>query len=105
MTQLMKARQVAARLQVTVEWFYRNRAQLEAADFPRPLPGFKQGRWSAEAIEDWISRGSAGDQAEPPEPEPQSIEDLQERLRATLETRGRKIAARVHAKRGAAGRA
>jgi len=51
----MTAQQVAEALQITIGHFYSRRAGLEAAGFPRKLPGTE--RWSRRAVNDWIESG------------------------------------------------
>lgn len=46
-----------------VDWFYRNRARLEAEHgFPRPIPGLRELWYDPEAIEAWLAarRDAAG---------------------------------------------
>ena len=97
MTQpFMTSQQVAKRLQVTTTWFYKNRARLEAEGFPPALPGFRQGRWSAEAIDAWAARASgqvAETEVRGPTPE-EAAEEMEKNIRNLLRARGQKIARR-----------
>lgn len=46
---------VARKLGITVEKFYRNRPELEADGFPRPVLGNMSGaRWDPAAIDRWL---------------------------------------------------
>ena len=46
--------QVAEALKITPRMFRRRRPAMEAAGFPRPLPGLR-GRWDPLAIEAWLA--------------------------------------------------
>jgi predicted DNA-binding transcriptional regulator AlpA len=96
---LLARPQVVERLNVTEDWFYRHRRDLEAEGFPKSLPGFKQGRWCPQAVEAWIARHSGAPAAQ--EPAPQAAEDPQEALRQALQDRAQAIAS--SGKRGPGG--
>lgn len=49
----LSSRETADKLGVSLDWFYRNRASLEALGFPKPARGFKQHRFDPLAIEAW----------------------------------------------------
>lgn len=51
----MTAAEVAAALQLTVGHFYGKRETLEAAGFPKKMPGIA--RWPRALVNDWISNG------------------------------------------------
>lgn len=64
MTRLLRAREVAGLLGVTLTWWYRNRRGLEAQGFPRPVRlGARLDRWDAVAIEAWVARHRGDDVA------------------------------------------
>jgi predicted DNA-binding transcriptional regulator AlpA len=50
---LLDAAGVALKLLRSRSWFYQHRAELEAANFPRPLPIVD--RWDPAAIDRWIA--------------------------------------------------
>lgn len=50
---LLRAREVAAVLGRSVDWWRKNRRALEEAGFPRPVPGI--GLWDPAAIEAWLA--------------------------------------------------
>lgn len=52
----LRARDVCALLDVTPDWFYRNRTQLEARGFPAPIAGLPRHRWHAAAVQAWLDR-------------------------------------------------
>lgn len=58
MDRLLRTPEVAERLGLSVEAFYRRRRSLEAAGFPAPKPPFKS-RWADSAVTAWISAGTA----------------------------------------------
>lgn len=92
---LLEARQVAERLSVSVTWFYKNREELEATGFPKKLPGFRQGRWSAEAIDAWIAKASGAPSTEICGPTPkEAAQAMEESVRNLLRSRGHAIARR-----------
>lgn len=78
---LLRARDVAALLGWSVNYWYRRRSALEAAGFPRPLRVGKLGtRWDPAAIEAWLA-AQRGDPAG---------------WEARLVTRGRRGASSAH---------
>jgi predicted DNA-binding transcriptional regulator AlpA len=51
--QLWDVRRVAHRLGRSRSWFYANKAALERAGFPSPLPIIR--RWDPKAIDEWVA--------------------------------------------------
>ncbi|HEV7283448.1 MAG TPA: hypothetical protein VGN75_01235 [Kaistia sp.] len=83
---LLTTAQVADKLGLTVERWYRKRKELEAAGFPRPKAPFGN-RWSEPAVDAWIAQADApppGDAAAGALPDDDDIHGWQERLRAAL---------------------
>jgi predicted DNA-binding transcriptional regulator AlpA len=58
MARLIRTPDVAAKLGLSVEVFYRRRAQLAQAGFPPPCAPFRN-RWSEAVVDAWINRASA----------------------------------------------
>lgn len=87
MDRLLRTPEVAERLGLSVEAFYRRRRSLEAAGFPPPKPPFKS-RWAASAVTAWISAGTAVSPAVPPAPSDDDADAwtalLKQRARAGL---------------------
>jgi len=68
MDRLLRTPEVAERLGLSVEAFYRRRRSLEAAGFPPPKAPFKS-RWADSAVTAWISAATAAPfAAVPPAP-------------------------------------
>lgn len=88
---LLTRQEVAGRLSVSADWFYRNRRTLESKGFPPSLPGFAQGRWCPRAVELWIERNSGAPQALGPAPAADTLEDRQAQLRQALLDRAQQI--------------
>jgi hypothetical protein len=88
---LLTRQAVAERLNVSADWFYRNRRGLEAEGFPPSLPAFAQGRWCSRAVELWIERNSGAPQAQESAPAADTVEDRQEQLRQALQDRAQQI--------------
>ena len=57
-TATLTAKEVAATLSISVDHFRHRRRHLEAAGFPRSLPGFAA-RWSSAQVHAWIAAGGA----------------------------------------------
>ena len=86
--------QAADALGLTVPGFCRRRARLEAAGFPRPLPGLRR-RYDPLAIQGWLAR-LRGDDPATPEAAPPFDSDAA--LKAELDRRALTLAtARGHA--------
>lgn len=71
----LSEKQTAAALGLTVDFFRRERPELEANGFPPPVypdpdrPGARNRRWSPAAVQAWIDRPRAGaDRIVPPWP-------------------------------------
>lgn len=74
MDRLLRTPEVAERLGLSVEAFYRRRRSLEAAGFPPPKPPFKS-RWADSAVSAWISAGTAPSLAASPAAVPSAPSD------------------------------
>ena len=60
MTRCLRQHQVAAKLAVSIDWFYRNKKRLIAEEgFPAPVPGLGQ-VWLEEAVDTWLTARAAG---------------------------------------------
>ncbi|BAI73193.1 hypothetical protein AZL_025550 [Azospirillum sp. B510] len=59
MAHLIRTPEVAAKLGLSVERFYRARKDLDRNGFPSPCAPFSN-RWSAAAVDAWIDRQSTG---------------------------------------------
>ncbi|WP_022729748.1 helix-turn-helix transcriptional regulator [Fodinicurvata sediminis] len=90
---LLTTPEVCRLLNVTPDWFYRNRLRLQREQgFPTPLPGLgRDMRWDPRALEDWLDRVSGRTQG-PTTVEVQSEPDWE----AELENRIQLVASSDH---------
>ncbi len=61
MTGRLTAEDVAGRYRLSVDRFRKRRAALEAAGFPKPLPGFDHLLWNERHLEVWEALAQGGD--------------------------------------------
>ncbi len=71
----------AEALNLSLRTFQSRRAALAAAGFPRPLPGLRAPRWSAQLVEMWIANSGAA------APAPQRLPDTVAAARDYLTSR------------------